>query len=123
MKKMFFFVITSFGLLFLIWTLQIAIKNNFELEGVRFSFKATIMQLEDMNTENFKELTQNIYYAIKTYEIQEQVAQQNIFTQLTLAPSWFGMLGNIILNLIKYIGAEIGMLFKIMNFIFNPITY
>lgn len=123
MKKLFIIVITSFSFLFIIWTLQIAIKNNFNLQEIRFSFKATIMQLEDINAENFKILTNNIYTAIKTYEIQQQVAESNAWLQLGFAQSWLGTLGTIVLNVLKYILAEINMLFQILNFIFNPITY
>lgn len=123
MKKLFIIIITSFSFLFIIWTLEIAIQNNFDLHGIRFSFKATIMQLQDIDAENFKELTNNIYIAIKTYQLQEQVANQNAWLQLGFAQSWLGTLGVVVLNVLKYILAELGMLFQILNFIFNPITY
>lgn len=123
MKKAFITIISTFGFLFIIWVFIIAIKNNFDTTGIRFSLKATFQQLTQIETANFEELIKNIEIALKSYDAIQSASQNNVFLQIASSTAWIGTLSIIILAGVKYSIGLSELIILIIQFIFNPITY
>ena len=70
MKKIFFTIICSLIFMFIIWTIEIGIQNNWDYTNIRFDLKGTINLITNNTQSHFEEAWNNFSYTLKDSEIE-----------------------------------------------------
>ena len=139
MKKLMFIFFTSLATMFIVWLLIIAINNNFDLQNIRFSLKATMENLTKNTNNNLKQAFDNFTIAMQKFENQLSIENQrwldipnndNWFDGIEYIGECFRYIGSVFFLICRLAIDTTILFFKILqiigyifDFVFNPVTY
>ena len=139
MRKLIFIFFTSLAVLFIVWLLIIGVDNNFDLQSIRFSLKATMENLTKNTNNNLKEAFDKFTNAVELFETQLGIENQrwldipnndNWFDGLEYIGQCFRYIGSVFFLICRLAISVCVLVFKVLqvigyifDFVFNPVTY
>lgn len=137
MRRLYFNIIMSCMLFFVLWVFILALRNNFDMSNVKINLFATLKRLETFNNQGLSTILNNIKEQFSQLDFNfnfsyvEVNSLSSFFENIgvwfngvfSLITNFFSSVGVILKGIIDFIVFIINLIISLFDFIFNPVTF